>query len=140
MIARQEQAAQPSRLETNHEDQTRPTRFMTQERRLRHRISDASLGVAFKGATHTAANWSLGGFVIEGYRGPLTPGALLSIDAVGKAGSELTKVKARARVVRKNAAKQTLAVSFLDLDSCAYGVLHEVMAERMRLLKTNTFL
>ncbi len=138
MIARQEQTAQPSWLEGETPDQARPKRFITQERRLRERVSDASLAVAFKGATHTAANWSLGGFVIEGYRGSLTPGALLSIDAVGKAGGELTKVKVRARVVRANARKQSLAVSFLTLDSRAYSVLHDVMSERMRLLSTKT--
>jgi len=140
MIARQAQPAQRPWSQGSKLDQMRPKHLITQERRLRERISDGSLAVAFKGTTHTAANWSLGGFVIEGYRGSLTPGALLSIDAVGKAGGELTKVKVRARVVRKNARKQSLAVSFLDLDSCAYGVLHEVMSERMRLLKSDTFL
>lgn len=112
---------------------------MTQERRLRERISDAELAVAFKGDTYTTANWSLGGFVIEGYRGGLTPGALFAIDAVGKAGGEMTKVKVRARVVRSDSAKSSLAVNFLDLDGRAYGVLHEVMSDRMRLLKQHDF-
>ncbi len=137
MIARQAQTAEPDWSEAKQPDHARPKPFMTQERRLRERVADASLAVSFKGTTHTAANWSLGGFVIEGYRGSLTPGALLSIDAVGKAGGKLTKVKVRARVVRANARKQALAVNFLGLDRCAYGVLHEVMAERMRLLKTD---
>ena len=140
MIAGKPQATQPYWLERKDYDRTRPKHFITKERRLRERVCDASLVVAFKGGTYTVANWSLGGFVIEGYRGPLTPGSLISVDAVGKVGGELARVKARARAVRKNAAKQTLAVSFLDLDNRAYEVLHEVMSERMRLLKTDTFL
>ncbi len=140
MIARQVQMVEPDWSEAKQPDHERPKPFMTQERRVRERVSDGSLAVTFKGATHTAANWSLGGFVIEGYRGSLTPGALLAIEAVGKPGSELTKVKVRARVVRANARKRVLAVNFLDLDSCAYRVLHEVMAERMRLLKTDNCL
>lgn len=139
MIARQAQPEWPSWLEENRKDGAPSERFITQERRLRERISDAILAVAFKGNTHTTANWSLGGFVIEGYRGSLTPGALFSIDAVGKAGGELTKVKVRARVVRTDSTKKSLAVNFLDLDGRAYGVLHEVMSDRMRLLKQNSF-
>lgn len=98
-------------------------------------MSGADLAVAFKGETHTVANWSLGGFVIEGYRGPLTPGALFLIDAVGKPGGDMTKVTVRARVVRANRGRHSLAVSFLDLDGRAYSVLHEVMSDRMRSLK-----
>ena len=140
MIARKAHKAKPYWSEAKQPDHELSKPFMTQERRLRERVSEASLAVTFKGATHTAANWSLGGFVIEGYRGSLTPGALFSIDAVGKPGSELTKVKVRARVVRANARKQVLAVSFLGLDSCAYDVLHKVMAERMRSLATDSCL
>lgn len=135
MIARQAQPEQRSWLDGKKDDRAPSKRFITEERRLRERISDASLAVAFRGAIHTAANWSLGGFILEEYRGPLTPGALLSIDAVGKAGGEMTKVAVRARVVRVDNANRGLAVSFLDLDGRAYTVLHEVMAERMRLLK-----
>ncbi len=139
MNARQAQPERPSRLEEEPHDRAPARRFITQERRLRERISDADLAVAFKGDTHRAANWSLGGFVIEGYRGSLTPGALFSIDAVGKAGGEMIKVTVRARVVRANDAKRILAVSFLALDGRAYGVLHEVMSDRMRLLKKESF-
>lgn len=139
MIARQAHTAQPSLLERTRHDKASSKRFVVEERRLRERITDASLAVAFKGAIHTAANWSLGGFVIEGYRGPLTPGALLSIDAVGKAGGELTKVRVRARVVRSDGSQNCLAVSFLDMDSRAYKVLHEVMSERMRCLTSQNF-
>ncbi len=139
MIARQAQMAQPSWLEGKKSDRARSERFVTEERRLRERISDTSLAVAFKGAIHTAANWSLGGFIIEGYRGSLTPGALLSIDAVGKTGGEMNKVSVRARVVRADHARRRLAVSFLDLDGRAYSVLHEVMSDRMRVLKEQNF-
>jgi len=139
MMARQAQPEWPSRLEENRKYGAPSKRFMTQERRLRERISDAELAVAFKGDTHTTANWSLGGFIIEGYRGSLTPGALFAIDAVGKAGGQMTKVKVRARVVRSDSAKNSLAVNFLDLDGRAYGVLHEVMSDRMRLLKQHSF-
>jgi hypothetical protein len=139
MIARQGQPEWPFWLEEKRSDGAPARHFRTQERRLRERISDADLAVTFKGDTHRAANWSLGGFVIEDYRGSLSPGALFCIDAVGKPGGEMTKVTVRARVVRADRAKRSLAVSFLDLDGRAYGVLHEVMSDRMRLVKEQSF-
>lgn len=135
MTVQQAQKLQSARFDRQKHDGALAQRFVGEERRRRERVSDAGLAVSFKGATHLAVNWSLGGFVIEGYSGSLIPGSLLSIDAVGKAGGEMTEVAVRARVARADSANHSLAVSFHALDSRAYGVLHGVMSDRMRLLK-----
>ncbi len=134
MIASEARAVGPSRLEGHTHDRAPAVRFVAHERRHRERVSDASLAVGFKGETHTAVNWSLGGFVVENYRGSLTAGALLTIDGVGKAGGQMTEVAVRGRVVRVDRTTHILAVNFLGLDERAYAVLHDVMSDRMRML------
>lgn len=110
-------------------------RFIGEERRRHERFTAPAVTLAFNGGQHTTGSWSLGGFVVDDYQGRLSAGALISVEGICTAGSEMTPIEVRARVVRINRTEKRLVVSFLDLDGRAYTVLQDLMAERMRLLE-----
>lgn len=110
-------------------------RFIGEDRRRHERFTAPAVTLAFNGGRHTTESWSLGGFVIDGYQGGLSAGALISVEGICTPGSELTPIEVRARVVRINRAESRLVVSFLDLDGRAYSVLQDLMAVRMRALQ-----
>jgi hypothetical protein len=108
----------------------------TQERRQHERVTKPWIAVDLGDKTYVSHSWSLGGFIIDGYEGKLTPGALHTIKAIGRVGADPIAVTVRSRVIRFESSKRRLVVNFLGLDNRAYGILQEVMAERMQLLKT----
>ena len=95
----------------------------TDDRRESIRIDDPSLVVKVDGKTYNTINWSMGGFLIEGYEGALSTGALLTVAALGTNVKDLTDVCIRARVVRSDPEKGYIAVNFLGLDSSAFSLL-----------------
>ena len=109
--------------------------FTVQERRRHERVARPAITVSFDGETYRTESWSLGGFLIEGYDGRLSPGALLTVDALGTLDGALEPVVVRSRVVRADPESGRLVVSFLDVDDRAYHVLQDFMSERMRLLR-----
>jgi len=110
-------------------------RFIGEERRRHERFTAPAVTLAFNGGRHTTESWSLGGFVVDGYQGTLSAGALISVEGICTPGSEMTPIEVRARVVRIDRNERRLVVSFLDLDGRAYSVLQDLMAERMRVLQ-----
>ena len=105
------------------------------ERRRHQRVTALSIAVGLDDKSYTSLSWSLGGFIVDGYEGKLSPGALYTIREMALDGACPRPVTARSRVVRFEPPKRRLVVSFLDLDSRAYSLLQEVMSERMRRLK-----
>lgn len=104
----------------------------TQPERRRHkRAKTQALVIAINGREYSTANLSIGGSLVEGYDGPLTAGALFSVEGIGSSGEKLTKVEIRARVNRADHEARQLAVTFLDLDSGAYEILLDAMAKRI---------
>lgn len=110
-------------------------RFIGEDRRRHERFTAPAVTLAFNGGRHTTESWSLGGFVVDGYQGKLSAGALFVVEGICAADGEMTSIEARARVVRIDREESRLVVSFLDLDGRAYSVLQDLMAERMRLLE-----
>jgi hypothetical protein len=110
-------------------------RFIGEERRRHERFTAPAVTLAFNGGRHTTESWSLGGFVVDGYQGSLSAGALISVEGICTPGSEMTPIEVRARVVRIDRKEKRLVVSFLDLDGRAFSVLKDLMAERMRVLQ-----
>ncbi len=105
------------------------------EQRRHERAGVPVITVTVDGEVYEAVNWSFGGFLIKGYEGTLTPGSLFGITEIGAAGRKMSPVNVRARVTRTNPEEKQLVVTFLDLDGRAYKLLHDFMAERMRILK-----
>lgn len=107
-----------------------------ENRRMHGRISDPEIKLKIAGRVYVSANWSLGGFLIEGYEGGLTTGSLLSIEGIGSVSAKkMTKVAVSARVVRADAGAGHLALNILDIDTAAYAVLQEQMVKKMQVLK-----
>ncbi len=108
----------------------------TQTERRRHkRAKTSALVLAIGGREYSTTNLSIGGSLVEGYDGPLTAGALLSVDGIGSSGEKLTKVEIRARVNRADPEARQLALTFLELDTGAYEILQNAMAKRIEGLK-----
>jgi hypothetical protein len=104
--------------------------YPTAQGRRHARSGSSSLGLTLHGRAYAAADWSLGGVLIEGYEGGLTPGALLTVDEIGIEGGDMTPVAIRARVSRVDAALDHVVINFLDVDDAAYRILRDLMARR----------
>lgn len=109
--------------------------FIVEDRRRHQRITAPSLTLQLDDLLYRTQDWSMGGFMLEGYRGRLGPGALFIIPRIVTFEGALAEVKARARVVRTELERQRLVVAFLSLDPIAYAILGDHMAARRRFLK-----
>lgn len=109
--------------------------YPTEDRRRHERVTAPALTVQLDDGLYESHDWSLGGFMVEGYRGRLGPGALLVLRRIAARDGTLAVVMIRARVVRADPARRRLVVGFLALDAAAYAILREHMAARLRVLK-----
>jgi hypothetical protein len=110
-------------------------RFLTEERRRHERVTAPALTIQVGDVLYQTHDWSMGGFMIEGYQGRLGPGALFILGRIAALDGTLAGVKVRARVVRADPGRQRLMVGFLAVDAQAYAILSDHMAARMRFLK-----
>ena len=101
------------------------------ERRQHKRSNTNILAVAFEGQSHDTHDLSIDGTLITGYDNPLSAGSLLSVTGIGSFGAKMTEVNIRARVNRAGPGPSELALTFMDLDERAYGILQEHMASRV---------
>lgn len=101
------------------------------EHRQHKRSKTKALAVAFEGQSCDTHDLSIGGTLITGYDGPLSAGSLLSVTGIGPSGGKMTEVYIRARVNRAGPGPGELALTFLDLDERAYGILQDYMASRV---------
>lgn len=103
-----------------------------EERRHHRRANHAIIRLSVGGRTYPAANWSLGGALLEGTGDHLAAGALVAITAIGAVEDTLAPVRVRARVQRVGRERGDAALAFLDLDGPAYRVMQELMEARSR--------
>jgi hypothetical protein len=89
------------------------------------------LAVAFKSQSLDTHDLSIGSTLITDYFDPLSAGSLLSVTGIGPSGAKMTEVNIRARVNRAGPGPSELALTFLDLDERAYGILQDHMANRV---------
>ncbi|NQV48332.1 MAG: PilZ domain-containing protein [Rhodospirillaceae bacterium] len=105
------------------------------ERREHIRITEPAIGMMIGKKTYTSINWSLGGALIDDYKGELTPGSLFTISELGSAKGKLTKVSVQARVIRLDEKPKILAINFLEIDNQAYAILQTMLAKKMEAMK-----
>lgn len=110
-------------------------RFLTEERRRHERVTAPAITIHLDDGLYQTHDWSMGGFMIEGYEGKLSPGALFILRQIAALDGTLAAVKVRARVVRADPGRRRLMVGFLAVDAQAYAILSDHMAARMRFLK-----
>lgn len=109
--------------------------FSTEERRRYQRVAAPAITIQVDDVLYQTHDWSMGGFMIEGYEGRLTPGALFTLKRIVTLKGDLASVRVPSRVVRADPDRQRLMVGFLAIDEQAYAILSEHMAVRLRFLK-----
>lgn len=83
------------------------------------------LVVCLEGETHEVSNWSMGGFLLDDYRGKLSTGSLVTVAGLGCRKTDIHDVQLPARVVRTD--DHTIAVNYLGLDAKAYEFLIDAL-------------
>lgn len=109
-------------------------RIPLEERRRHERITAPALTLQLDDSVYRTHDWSMGGFMIEGYRGRLSPGALVVLRRIAALDGALAEVNIRARVVRADPERRRLMVAFLSMDAAACSILRDHMAVRRRFL------
>jgi len=98
---------------------------LNEDRRKHPRAGRMGLVVRLEGQTFEVTNWSMGGFLLEDYKGPLTPGALVTVAGIGCRKTDMHEVDLPARVVRTD--DGVIAVNYLGLDAKAYDFLTDAL-------------
>lgn len=109
-----------------------------EDARRDRRIDAISLEIELEEQFFTTVDWSLGGFLIEGYEGRRRPGEVVTIGITVKVGEETYEHAARAGVVRFVPDKNQLAARFLRLDPATVNTLEGHMTGRLRRRKPGT--
>ena len=94
----------------------------SQERHTSYRVITLEL----EGQFYSTADWSLGGFLIDGYEGALQPGSSTPVSIILEDGSETVEHPATAsivRIVRSDLDLCQLAAKFDDLSDITSGLL-----------------
>ena len=109
-----------------------PTSLLMSDRRDR-RVRVPSISLRIAGNRYATRDWSLGGFLIEGYEGTLTPGDRFELDGIGPgAAGPLYPLAVPAQVVRVEG--ERLAARFEVLPPTAFDILEGMMMRRSRYL------
>lgn len=102
------------------------------DRRRHRRFTHPSLSLLLDGQVYATHDWSLGGFVVDDYTGPLSAGSLFTIEAIGEDPAALTPVAIRSRVVRADRGDRRLTANFLVIDTTAYSLLQRLVGQRIK--------
>lgn len=100
--------------------------FKHDHRRKDMRTPLPVIAVLIEGRIQRTVDWSLGGFMVKDYKGPLKVGDRLVIKAIGRKPDDLVAVHVRCRVVRLERGGR-LAGQFLGLSEAAFEALEGLM-------------
>jgi hypothetical protein len=101
-----------------------------EEIRRYERLNDPVIFVEFEGNIFASSSWSMGGFLIADYKGPLSSGSLFTISGLGLSAKDLIAVNVRARVVRIDQDNRKFVVDYQDLDSPSFSFLQDLMSKQ----------
>ena len=93
------------------------------ERRKNMRLYSRMITIDFDGEFYATRDWSLGGFLIDGYEGGLGPRDAVPVKVILEDGARTYEHAASASVVRTDRENQTLAARFDGLDEEAFDLL-----------------
>jgi hypothetical protein len=88
--------------------------------------------VELEGRRYETVDWSLGGFLIEGYQGDRRPGQPITVGLTVSAGGRVFEHVARAEIVRIHTDTGRLAANFTDLDAAAVDTLEGWLTGRLQ--------
>ena len=98
------------------------------ERRRDQRTSERVITLELEGQFYSTLDWSLGGFLIEGYEGDLQPGHSAPISIILEDGVDTVEQPATAsvvRIVQSELELRQLAAKFDDLNDEVCGLLED---------------
>lgn len=101
-------------------------------RRRDKRVEVWPILVELEGKVYPTIDWSLGGFLIEGYDGARRRGEEITVGILVKAGTAELSHVVRAEVVRRNVTTGQLAANFIMLDNATVDTLEGWMTGRLR--------
>ena len=104
----------------------------TGERRKNKRLGARMITIDFDGEFYATKDWSLGGFLIDGYEGQLVPKQTLPISLILEDGARTYEHAASVRVVRTDTANRKIAARFDGLDAEAFDLLDGWQSGRLR--------
>jgi predicted component of type VI protein secretion system len=101
-------------------------------RRRDRRVSTVPIAIELEGKVYTSLDWSLGGFLIEGYDGKRRPGQEVTVGIQVVAGETELNHVARAEIVRVDLGTNQLAANFTALDNATLNTLEGWLTGRLR--------
>jgi hypothetical protein len=100
-------------------------------RRRDKRVEARPVQVELEGRRYDTLDWSLGGFLIEGYDGRRRPGEPVMVGLTIKAGDRTYEHVVRAEIVRITGQNGRLAANFVDVDAETLDLLEGWMTGRL---------
>ena len=102
------------------------------ERRKNKRLYSRMITVDFDGEFYATKDWSLGGFLIDGYEGALEPRQTVSVGIILEDGARTYEHAASVSVVRTDTDSQKLAARFEGLDEEVFDLHDGWQSGRLR--------
>lgn len=100
-------------------------------RRRDRRIEARPIQVELEGRRYDTLDWSLGGFLIDGYDGRRRPGEPVTVGLTVRAGERTYEHVVRAEIVRITGEAGRLAANFIDPDTQTLDLLESWMTGRL---------
>lgn len=104
-------------------------------RRRDRRYEIPPLQVAIGGAIYTTTNWSLGGVLLDGYKGVRRPGESVQVNLIAHDGDVAYQHAAETEVVRVGPAPGELALHFKRMDPETLDTLEHLIMGRLRRMR-----
>jgi len=101
------------------------------ERRRNKRLTLRPITVELDGRSYETTDWGLGGFLIEGYKGPHMPGDCLYVRLVVTAGERTVAHVVEVNVVRLSHKYGEFAANFVNLGDDVFYTLEGWMSGRL---------
>lgn len=101
-------------------------------RRRDKRVETWPILIELEGKVYPTVDWSLGGFLIEGYDGRRRRGEEITVGILVQAGTEQLSHVARAEIVRRDVQAGHLAANFIGLDNATVDTLEGWLTGRLR--------
>lgn len=102
------------------------------ERRRDKRLGVQLITLDFDGQFYSTRDWSLGGFLIEGYEGTLRPTDTIPVGIIVEDGSRTWETGALVSVVRTEDGGRRLAARFNGLDTPTFELLEGWQSGRLQ--------
>lgn len=96
------------------------------KRRRDKRRTSPRLHIRLQDAEYMTENWSLGGFLIDGYAGPLKPGQECSVEISSEVRGKAVTVQADIEVMRIDRDAGELAAHFIRFPPGQFELLEKI--------------